>query len=138
MIGTNYSDVSEKLEHMGYTEDTDTHRIIVRLFETLDAESISDEQTRNVAATVFSSLVSDPDSVPGSLSRWTDYQLGVTAPGDTVRVRRDAYNGSGTKHNGLVGHIVGIRGGRVSVQYLGRNDGVGHSHHPDFLEVLVK
>lgn len=138
MIGTDYTNVSEQLEVIGYKPESPVHKAVVSLFETLDAQSIKDTNTRDVVASVFSTLAKSGEDRPTRLSEWTEFRVGETIPGDTVRVRRDAYSGSGAKHNGLVGHIVGIRGGRVSVQYLGRSDGTGHSHHPDFLEVLVK
>ena len=138
MIGTDYESVSEKLDLAGYPVGSDIHTAVVSLFETLDAQSLGDTQTRKTVLDVFTGLEENADAIPGRSSTWTEFRVGETIPGDTVRVRRDAYSGSGAKHNGLVGRIVGIRGGRVSVQYLGRSDGVGHSHHPDFLEVLVK
>lgn len=138
MIGTDYTNVSEQLEVIGYAADSQIHKSVVCLFETLDAQSLKDKSTRDIVSAVFSTLAKSTEERPTRLSEWTEFRVGETIPGDTVRVRRDAYSGSGAKHNGLVGHIVGIRGGRVSVQYLGRSDGTGHSHHPDFLEVLVK
>lgn len=97
-----------------------------------------------VAMELFNKLVDGHELVgrnvqaPGA--RWTDFQLGAdTRPGATVRVRENAYEGSaGDRHNGMVGHFVGARGGQAIVQYANSTEGMGHRHPPDKLEVLVR
>lgn len=138
MLGTDYSWVSDKLKEFGYS-DSKIEKSVVELLHTLDAQNPKDVVERNVIADLFKYMVEDSDvSHEVQASTWTDFVLGVTVSGVTARVRADAYSGAGSKHNGLVGTIVGIRGGRVYLQYTGRSDGIGHAHHPDFIEVLVK
>lgn len=138
MLGTDYSWVSDKLKEFGYS-DSKIEKSVVELLHTLDAQNPKDVVERNVIADLFKYMVEDSDvSHEVQASTWTDFVLGVTVSGVTARVRADAYSGAGSKHNGLVGTIVGIRGGRVYLQYTGRSDGIGHAHHPDFVEVLVK
>lgn len=138
MLGTDYTWVSTKLKEIGYS-DSKIEKSVVELLHTLDAQNPKDVGERNVLADLFKYLVENSDvSHVVSPSRWEDFTLGVTISGGTARVRSDAYSGAGSKHNGLVGTIVGIRGGRVYLQYTGRSDGIGHAHHPDFIEVLVK
>lgn len=138
MLGTDYSWVSDKLKEFGYS-DSKIEKSVVELLHTLDAQNPKDVVERNVIADLFKYMVEDSDvSHEVQASTWTDFVLGVTVSGVTARVRADAYSGAGSKHNGLVGTVVGIRGGRVYLQYTGRSDGIGHAHHPDFIEVLVK
>lgn len=138
MLGTDYTWVSDKLKEIGYS-DSKIEKSVVELLHTLDAQNPKDADERNVLADLFKYLVENSDiSHEVRPSVWSDFILGVTISGVTARVRNYAYSGAGSKHNGLVGTIVGIRGGRVYLQYAGRSDGVGHAHHPDFIEVLVK
>lgn len=138
-----YTQLSDNLERLGYTDDNDEKRRIkesvLELFHTLDAQDLNNDEDWQATVQLFISLTSGLDSVQAPKDgQWSDYEIGITRPGDVVRVRPDAYEGAGAKHNRLVGTITAVRGGRVLVKYSGRNDGVGHSHHPDKLQVLKK
>jgi hypothetical protein len=144
---TDYKKVEEQLNSLGYTEDNlenlRVRETILELFHTLEAQDLDLEQ-QNSATELFYNLsqgvlLSSAWQVSGGReARWADFVVGQTRPGVTVRVRPDAYDGVGAKHNRLVGTLVAIRGGRAVVQYSGRNDGVGHYHDPSNLEVLEK
>ena len=136
-----YEWVDQELERRGY-DLQDAHwagirNSIVALFKKLDVQQYKEEDKRIIASLFSDLILSRPSSdIPKEV--WTDFKIGETRSGDRVRVRKDAYEGAGASHNGLVGLIVGIRGGRVAVQYDGRNEGTGHYHSPDRLEVLAK
>jgi len=131
---------------MGYTDDVPENakvrRAVLELFHTLDAQEPSDDEERNTIIEIFDALGRGRQILPhlnrDQGAQWKPFILGEHGPGLTARVRHGAYEGAGAKHNGLVGTITGVRGGRVLIQYSGRNDGIGHGHHPDFVEVLVK
>lgn len=147
MTTADYSKIESQLNGLGYTDDNlDGLRIresVLELFHTLDAQDLSRAQEAAVIS-LFENLVngdrlsSEYASETGHQAHWEEFKIGETRPGATVRVRADAYEGSAAKHNRLVGTLVAIRGGRAVVQYTGRNDGVGHNHHPEMLEVLEK
>lgn len=146
MLGTDYSWVTEQLDLMGYSEDipenVKTRNAVIELFHTLDASDPKNDSERNVIVELFNALALARQIAPrealGVGATWQDFIVGETRPGATVRVRRDAYEGAGARYNGLIGTVVAVRGGRVYVQYTGRNDSIGHSHHPDMIQVLVK
>lgn len=140
MTTTNYEWAESELNKLGYAEAGGwTSKIrtgILELLHTLDAQDLSPED-RIVVSDVFHHLVTDTPKTEKE-AKWVPFELGLHIPGATARIRPESYTGTGAKHNGLVGVIVAIRGGRVLVQYSGRTDGVGHAHHPDKVEVLVK
>lgn len=142
MTGTNYDWVEKELDARGYATDGEWTRTIrsaiLETLHTLDAHDLLSRDDRQTVTEVLRDLIVSAPRSEENTSTWGEFILGETRPGETVRVRVGAYQGIGAKHNGLTGTVVGIRGGRVLVQYLGRSDGVGHSHHPDLLEVLVK
>lgn len=144
---TDYKKVEEQLNSLGYTEDNlenlRVRETVIELFHTLEAQDLSVEQQTTTIELFYNLaqgvVLSSAWAVPGGReTHWTDFAIGQTRPGATVRVRPDAYEGVGAKHNRLVGTLVAIRGGRAVVQYSGRNDGVGHYHDPSNLEVLEK
>lgn len=146
MLGTDYGWVNEQLDLVGYTDDVKENRririAVLELFHTLDGQDPRTDEERNTIIELFDALGRGRQITPRAAvnigARWTEFALGETRAGTTARVRHGAYEGAGAKHNGLVGTISAIRGGRVYIQYSGRNDGVGHAHHPDFVEVLAK
>lgn len=141
MSGTNYEWVGKELDARGYDENHEwtakTRKAIIEMLNTLDAQSLPYNDRETVASVVRDLVVNGPAISKEKVSKWDSFRVGEHRPGITVRVRQGAYEGAGAKHNGLTGVVTAIRGGRVLVQYLGRTDGIGHSHHPDFLEVLV-
>lgn len=139
MTSTDYEWLDKRLTELGYTDSSIT-RAVKELSYVLDGEDLSKEDRKTVTD-LLSSVIDDRlyMSDAPTESKWVPYEIGETNLGDTIRVKKDAYEGSvGEKHNGKVGHIVGIRGGKARVQYLSRDDGVGHAHLPDSLEVLDK
>lgn len=140
MTTTNYEWAESELSRLGYAQDGgwtgSIRRGILELLHTLDAQDLSQED-RTAVTDVFHHLVTDTPKTEKE-ARWVPFELGTHITGETARIRPESYEGVGAKHNGLVGVIVAIRGGRVLVQYSGRTDGVGHAHHPDKVEVLVK
>lgn len=139
MATTDYTWLAGRLEELGY-DDPKIIRAVEELCYTLDAQDVSKEEGHTIS-NLFDSVIQDRIFLNDSPeeSAWVPFNLGVTTVGETVRVKDDAYSAdAGLKHNGKVGTIVAVRGGRIRVQYLGRDDGVGHAHHPDALQVLDK
>lgn len=140
MTTTNYDWAETELNRLGYAQTGGwTGKIrtgILELLHTLDAQDLSQED-RSAVSDVFHHLITDAPKAQKE-AHWAPFELGLHIAGETARVRPESYEGVGAKHNGLVGVIVAIRGGRVLVQYSGRTDGVGHAHHPDVIDVLVK
>lgn len=140
MTLTNYEWADTELDKLGYVAEGEwtapIRNGIIELLHTLDALDLPEEE-RLIVGDVFHHLVSDaPKTLEGA--SWVPFELGRHIPGITARIKPEAYQGVGAKHNGLVGTIVAIRAGRIMVQYTGRTDGVGHAHHPDKVEILVK
>jgi hypothetical protein len=72
---------------------------------------------------------------------WEDFVLGDEGAGrrDIVRVKPGGYTGAaGTKHNGRVGHIVGMQGRRYSIIYEDDPTNTGYLHEHTVLQKLVK
>lgn len=133
---TNYTELERILDTAGYAT-SEIKDALLEVFYLFDGRALSEENRRIVAQLLESVLekrISEP--IEGE---WEPFKLGETRKGVTVRVKKDAYDApGGQKHNGLVGYLVDIRSGRCIVQYLGRNDGVGHYHPPSSIEVLKK
>lgn len=146
MHGSDYGWIETQLDTVGYTETAPENRrvrkAVIELFHTLDAQSPKSQSERTTIIELFNSLATGREISPGSSensgAQWVDFVPGLHPVGSQVRVRHNAYEGLGARQNGLTGSIVAIRGGRVLIQYSGRNDGLGHAHNPDAVEVLVK
>lgn len=70
---------------------------------------------------------------------WADFDYGNTKIGDYVRIKKDAYDSvSGSKHNGLVGKLTHMRGGKCSVDYLGLAAGNSSQHPMEKLESIKR
>ena len=142
----NYDFLDKVLDDLGYTPDVEPNatirRTVVELVHTLDAQNIASETDRIAATDLFANVVrlhaEGPKANREKEAVWVPLVIGEHRPGLTARVKKDAYGQAGAWHNGLVGTVTAIRGGRVLVQYTGRTDGIGHSHHPDKIEVLEK
>lgn len=139
---TDYKLVETQLKKLGYTDNNETgsevRAAVLELFHVLDAQPL-DAVDRKTVAQVFRGLVETNLELAVDRAEWRQFYLGDVRIGEVVRVKPDAYpTKSGKKHNGLVGKLVGANHGRCIVQYTSRNDGAGHNHPPDLLEVLVK
>lgn len=137
---TNYSELEKALDNLGYG-DSAVKKAVTEVFYVLDANELNVDERRMVSQLVNSMvekrlIVESTSQLDGV---WHPFRLGETRKGAIVRVMKDAYDTDGGKlHNGLVGYLVDIRSGRCIIQYLGRNDGVGHYHPPQKIEVLKK
>ena len=147
MPNTNYSWLEEELSSRGYEDDSDRNKkirkIVTELFYTLDAQDPDTKEMRQTAVDLFHDLqraeALQMRNIITEDAKWVQFYLGMAPVGAVVRVKKNAYTAdSGRPHNGLVGRLIAGRGGRAVVQYIGRNDGVGHYHDPQMLEALDK
>lgn len=122
---------SEHLESLGYT-NPDENSVIEDILALLS--TLPESTQRKTLDAVY--IVMEGAEVPNGT--WVPFILGEHRVGSYARIKATGYTGSAEWHLGKVGTIVGIRSGRVLVQYIGRrNDGTGHYHSPDMVEVLV-
>lgn len=145
-VGTDYSFIERELEKAGYLTNEErgskTVEAVTALFAVLDGQSL-DLVDRKIVAQLFASLTEKDGSLgvqtAGARAVWKQFYLGTYPYLSTVRVKVDAYDTpAGSRHNGLTGVFVAVRGGRALVQYHGRKDGSGHEHHPTKLEILTR
>lgn len=136
----NYNVLTESLTTAGYDENSKIAKAVKELSYVLDAPELS-ETERSIVLQLFSSkgleqLQDLRSKVPAS-HKWSEFEIGVTTIGDIVRVRLDAYTtANGQLHNGLVGTIESVFGGRVSVRYVGRYREESQTHPRELLEIL--
>lgn len=137
-----YDKLVKSLVDTGYDENSDLVKTVKNLSYTLDASELP-EQERSIVLQLFSSrgleqLQNFSGQLPESY-RWSEFEIGNTRVGDTVRVRLDAYTtAKGSQHNGLVGVIKSVYGGRVEVEYVGRYADIPQTHPREKLEILKK
>jgi hypothetical protein len=137
-----YEQLLASLVDAGYGEESDIAKAIKNLAYTLDASELP-ESARSIVLQLFSQrgldqLRENTGKLPESY-RWSEFEIGNTRVGDTVRVRLDAYSTvSGSSHNGLVGVIESVYAGRVEVRYVGRYADIPQTHPREKLEILKK
>lgn len=137
-----YEQFLKSLADAGYEKESDVAKAIMHLAYTLDASGLS-ESDRSIVLQLFSGkgleqLQNFSGDLPESY-RWSEFEIGNTKVGDVVRVGLDAYDTEkGRPHNGLVGVIESVYGGRVEVRYLGRYADLPQTHPRENLEILKK
>lgn len=137
-----YEQLTKNLIDAGYTEDSEIIKTIKNLSYTLDASELT-ETDRSIVLQLFSTkgleqLQDSSEKQPASY-KWSEFEIGNTKVGDMARVRLDAYSTeSGQAHNGLVGIIESVYGGRVTLHYVGRYADIPQTHPREKLEILKK
>jgi hypothetical protein len=68
---------------------------------------------------------------------WRDFDYGNVKLGEFVRIKPDAYDSpSGVRHNGLVGILAFMNGGKCTVKYIGLASGNSQPHPMEKLDSL--
>lgn len=138
-MATNYKELEQKLTALGHTEKTVEG--IVSAMVAMDKVGLNDDE-KYAAYSLLSSVGMDIlNAVPDWVAKgeWVDFQLGNVAVGDYVRVKKNAYTSdSGVNHNGKVGRLARMHGGKCTINYLGLDTGDGMLHPYGYLESLKR
>lgn len=139
---TNHDGLREKLESIGYSglreSDESLVQALVAVHLTLESLELS-EAAQGVVLDLLSTtgrkaLESTP--VFGG-DAWRDFDYGNVKLGEYVRVKPDAYDSeSGNRHNGLVGVLTYMTGGKCTVKYIGLASGNSQPHPMEKLDSL--
>lgn len=119
------TDIRESMEWLGYWKDHPERAQIVdalvAVFLTLDHSDLRPEMYDVVFRFVTPEGQGALNMTKEYLDRsWQDFDYGNVKIGDYVRVKKDAYpDGTGARHNGLVGKLIDMRAGKCRVQYIG-------------------
>ena len=137
-----YESFQEDILNAGYSEESSVYSALSSLAYALDASEITDED-RSIVLQLFSSTgLRQLSGLSGHMQdsyAWSPFEIGNTTIDDIVRVKHDAYDSpSGSEHNGLVGRIESVFGGRVGVRYIGRYVDVAQGHPREKLEYLKR
>lgn len=136
---TNYKELEQKLTALGHTEKTVDG--IISAMVAMDKVGLNDDE-KYAAYSLLSSVGMDIlNAVPDWVAQgeWVDFQLGNVAVGDYVRVKKNAYTSdSGVNHNGKVGRLARMHGGKCTINYLGLDTGDGMLHPYGYLESLKR
>jgi restriction endonuclease Mrr len=135
----NYKDLEQKLLAMGHTQKTAD--AIVSAMVSMDKYGLSDDEKHAAYSLLsdvgFEALRELPDAV--AKGEWREFDLGNVTKGDYVRVKNDAYTSEdGVKHNGKVGRLADMYGGRCLIHYIGLDTGDAMRHPVRLVESLKK
>lgn len=130
-----FEGLREKLESLGYTRlrETDESLIqaLVAVHLTLETFELSEAARGAVMDLLSTNGRKALDSVPVfGEDAWMSFDYGNVKIGEFVRVKPDAYDSpTGAAHNGLVGVLFLMSGGKCHVNYIGLASG-NSQHHP--------
>lgn len=135
----NYKEVEDRLKALGH--DDLVVAAVVSAMVSMDKYGLSEDQKYMVfsllSSTGFEALESLPDAV--AKGQWVDFDYGNVSIGDYVRIKKDAYTSeSGVKHNGKVGRLAYMHGGKCMVSYIGIDVGDQMRHPMTNLESLKR
>lgn len=129
-----------KLSSIGYSGESHEKLVqaLVAVHLTLESFDLSKADQDTIldllSANGRQSLNTVPDWEEDS---WVDFDYGNVRLGDFVRVKTDAYDsGTGSSHNGLVGVLTYMRGGKCTVEYIGLASGKTQKHPMEKLDSL--
>jgi|SRR5690606_889219 len=139
---TNYKQIETELVNRGYGEDSPVTKAVLELLYILDAQDLQDEGIRRLVVDQFHTLAVSPNTTISNMMKtgasWGPFRLGTVPIGAVIRVKKGAFTSlPGTRFNGLVGRLVGGRGGKAIVRFLGHKDNVSHYIDPQKLETLL-
>jgi hypothetical protein len=139
-----YKEILEKMIVIGYdgtnSEDEKIREALESMIVTLNEYNLS-EEAHEVIFEILSKGGRDKlDKLPNiKENSWEDFNLGNVPIGSYVRVKKDAYDSEhGYPHNGLVGIMNRMYGGKASVNYIGLASGITMKHPIDKLESLKR
>jgi len=137
-----FEGLREKLEGLGYTglRETDESLIqaLVAVHLTLETFKLS-EDARGAVLDLLSGNGRDAvKSTPVfAEDAWKSFDYGNVKMGEFVRVKTDAYDSpTGNPHNGLVGVLTYMSGGKCTVTYIGLASGNSQPHPMEKLDSL--
>jgi hypothetical protein len=120
-----FNGLREKLESLGYTglreDDESLIQALAAVHLTLESFELSEAAREAIlgflSATGRKALESTPTFGEDA---WQDFDYGNVKLGEFVRVKPDAYDSpTGILHNGLVGILGHMYGGKCTVNYIG-------------------
>jgi hypothetical protein len=123
-----------KLESLGYSglRETDESLIeaLVAVHLTLETFELSEAARGAIMDLLSSNGRKALESVPVfGEDAWISFDYGNVKLGEFVRVRPDAYDSpTGAPHNGLVGVLAAMNGGKCTVNYIGLASGNSQPH----------
>lgn len=134
-----YKDLEKKLLVLGHNEKLVS--ALISAVVSVDKYDLSEDEKYDLysllSSTGLESLTSLPDSVVSG--QWVDFDLGNVGIGDYVRVKKDAYTSvSGVNHNGKVGRLSYMYGGKCVVTYIGLDTGDQMRHPVTNLESVKR
>jgi hypothetical protein len=139
-----FDGLREKLESLGYTglRETDESLIqaLVAVHLTLEAFELS-KAARGAVMDLLSSNGRDAlESTPVfGEDAWMSFDYGNVKFGEFVRVKPDAYDSpTGIPHNGLVGILAYMSGGKCTVKYVGLASENSQPHPMEKLDSLKR
>lgn len=142
-IHSDYENLRSKLKAIGYSgEDEESKKIldaVVATSLTISGFKLSGSSLNTVLELLQtnSKMVVDAWTKDHADALWEDFNYGNTTFGDYVRVKLDAYDSiSGAVHNGLVGKLTQMSGGKCLVEYLGLAAGNSMTHPMENLDSL--
>jgi len=141
-ISDDHDGLRARLNSIGYDgnhgDDESVMQALVAVHLTLESFKLS-EAARDTILDLLSANgrkslaeVSDWDE-----ESWRDFDYGNVKIGDFVRVKHDAYDSeTGSRHNGLVGILSAMSGGKCTVKYIGLATGNSQPHPMEKLDSL--
>ena len=135
----NYKELEKRLQALGHNDNVVS--ALVSAMVSIDKYDLSDTEKYELysllSATGFEAVRSLPDAV--AEGKWVDFDYGNVTFGDFIRVKKDAYtSASGVKHNGKVGRLTYMHGGKCMIKYIGLDTGDDMAHPMTSLESLKR
>ena len=138
---TDWGWVSRELAGARVNEDVSEASVMVlrELGVQQDKLKLTDDEVRTVLDCVHKLALGHSIAVPVADEKWGPVLPGAYSIGDTVRVRRDAYEGDrGVRNNGKRGRVTAARDGLVLVVYDDAfSSDIQYRHAPEKLERLL-
>lgn len=139
---TNHDGLREKLESLGYSGLRESDESLVQALVAIHLTLETLELSEAAQGVVLDLLSTTGRKVLGSTpifgeDSWRDFDYGNVKLGEYVRVKPDAYDSeSGKRHNGLVGVLTYMTGGKCTVKYIGLASGNSQPHPMEKLDSL--
>lgn len=138
-----FEGLREKLESLGYTglrgTDESLIQALVAVHLTLEAFELSEAARGAILDLLSAKGRKAIQSTPVFLEdAWKSFDYGNVKLGEFVRVKPDAYDSpTGAPHNGLVGILSHMTGGKCTVNYIGLASGNSQPHPMEKLDSLT-
>lgn len=138
--GNDHDRLRSKLSSIGYSGEG--HEKLVQALVAVHLTLESFELSKDAQDTILDLLSAHGRQSLNTVPEWTeeswqDFDYGNVMLGDFVRVKKNAYDSeSGQTHNGLVGILTYMRGGKCTVEYIGLASGKTQKHPMEKLDSL--